>query len=47
VPAKDDSGKRYLYGETALDGSTRLLGGCADWDSIKVEIFAALDLPRS
>lgn len=47
VPAKDDSGKRYLYGETALDGSTSLLGCCADWDSIKVETFTALDLPRS
>ena len=47
VPAKDDSGKRYLYGETALDGSTSPFGCYTDWDSIKVETITVLDLPRA
>jgi hypothetical protein len=47
VSAKDDSGKLYLYGETALDGSTSPFGCFTDWDSIKVEKITALDSPRA
>ena len=38
VAATDGSGKRYLYGETAMEGAT-LPFGCipADWSGLKVE----------
>jgi hypothetical protein len=47
VPAKDDSGKRYLYGETALDGSTMPFGCLPDWGTMMVDRITALDLPRA
>jgi hypothetical protein len=48
VSAKDSGGKRYLYGETALDGCNLPFGAIpADWrDSLKVEKVMAIGLPR-
>lgn len=48
VGAKDGSGKRYLYGETALDGCNLPFGAIpADWrDNLDVEEVTALGLPR-
>jgi hypothetical protein len=47
VPAKDNSGKRYLYGETALDGSTLPFGCLPDWGAMKVERITAIDRAKS
>jgi hypothetical protein len=47
VPAKDNAGKRYLYGETALDGSTLAFGCFPDWGLMTVERITTLDLPRA
>jgi hypothetical protein len=48
VEAKDDGGKRYLYGETALDGCNLPFGAIpADWrDGLKVEQVTSIGLPR-
>ena len=49
VEAKDSEGKRYLYGETALEGCNLPFGAIpADWrDGLKVEKVTAIGLPRS
>ncbi len=49
VDAKDGSERRYLYGETALDGCNLPFGAIpASWrESLKVEKVTVIETPRA